>query len=109
MFQALYGQNDYIDILGHDDMHPSHVHYHVPKWLRGFRHSNHYQALIRKRNSLQDSGYAMAFPKKTDMMNKQLNRYYLWVEKNLNQKRWTNYRGLKIGPAKNPYKMKYPF
>ena len=48
--QALMGQNDYIDILGHPDLTPSRVHYHIPGWLRGFGHGHHFQALIRKNN-----------------------------------------------------------
>merc|ERR1712050_18454 len=99
---ALKGQNDYIDILGHEDIHPAQVHYHIPRWLRGFRHNLHYQVLIHKRNTFDEkTPLKEVFPRKHLRLTKQLNRYYSWVEKNLDQKRWTNYRGLKQGPAKD--------
>ena len=107
--QALKGQNDYIDILGNPEIHPSKIHYHIPKWLRGFRHNNHYQVMIRKRNVFKTSGMEEAMPLKHAMMNKYLRKYFVWAEKHLDQKRWTNYEGVKFGPVPNHYKTRYPF
>ena len=105
---ALYGQNDYIDILGHEDLHPARVHYHIPKWLRGFQHHTHFQAVLRKNDHFGDTMEA-SFPNKYFFMQRKLRKYWVWQRTSLNQKRWTNYTGIKYGPVQNPYKTKYPF
>eukprot|EP00096_Caligus_rogercresseyi_P011725 TRINITY_DN470_c0_g1_i1.p1 TRINITY_DN470_c0_g1~~TRINITY_DN470_c0_g1_i1.p1 ORF type:complete len:177 (+),score=24.37 TRINITY_DN470_c0_g1_i1:39-569(+) len=99
---ALRGQNDYIDILGADELHPTKIMYGVPQWLRGHRGMD-IQTMIKKKEMLSDTAFENVRPKDWKQLDVNITRKYRYNLLSLNQRRWTNYKGIKFGPAPNHF------
>ncbi len=69
----LFGENDYIDILGDDRIHPTQTMASIPAWLRKFR-GNEMQMLIRKRQA--KAHWRWSRPQKWTHLNKRIDFLY---------------------------------
>ena len=61
--KALAGQNDYIDILGSDEIHPKQIMYHVPEYLKNLHKKNNtFQMMINRRDHYERTPLPKAHP-----------------------------------------------
>jgi len=109
--RALWGQNDYIDILGDnpDALKPHEVHYHMPKYLRGLSgYDNDYQQALKIKAHLAETATPEVKPKEWGFLTDRIDRRYKELRVKTDQNLWKNYRGIRMGPVPDPFKTKKP-
>jgi large subunit ribosomal protein L51 len=77
---SYFYQNDYIDILGSEYIHPVSLHYHVPFYARGMK-GNEFKMILHKRKMLQQTPFVNQQPKKWRELNKRINYLYRFMNR----------------------------